>query len=499
MVPGGIDKYSFCYQNRSFIYGIGIVSTVFLLAGNFLFLWNVPAPISWLYGLFVTGTAFYLGISYFVGVTSRDFDLSLHKSLVYRWIDRSEDASIDVFLPICGEPLEIVTPTWEATKAMLACYPNMKVYVLDDRPTPKLKALAEQFGFEYIGRITNELKKAGNLRNAFARTSGEFILILDADFCPRRDLPVEMLPYMFANPRTAIVQSPQYFADSELHGWIERAAGAVQELFYRLIQVNRDHYGGAICVGTNAMYRRSALAPFGGTAPMAYSEDVHTGFQCLSSGWSIKYIPVVLAGGRCPDTLKQFFTQQYRWAMGSISLFFSDKFWDAPITRMQRVCYLTGMFFYMTTGVGVFLLPIPSIVMLLFFPEKVFWYNLLFSIPSIAFGYLGMKLWMRLPMTFDVLRVRLVSYYAHFYALRDYLLGTLEEWKPTGVASSSARFQEFSKVFFAWNVLAFFLVIFLIGMRVVQGYSIENFLLIFLVTWLNAFIFFPVIDNLMEK
>lgn len=30
-----------------------------------------------------------------------------------------------------------------------------------------------------------ELKKAGNLRNAFGRTSGDAIAIFDADFCPR--------------------------------------------------------------------------------------------------------------------------------------------------------------------------------------------------------------------------------------------------------------------------------------------------------------------------
>ncbi|CAN0312789.1 unnamed protein product, partial [Hapterophycus canaliculatus] len=30
-----------------------------------------------------------------------------------------------------------------------------------------------------------ELKKAGNLRYAFARTSGQVLVIFDADFCPR--------------------------------------------------------------------------------------------------------------------------------------------------------------------------------------------------------------------------------------------------------------------------------------------------------------------------
>jgi cellulose synthase/poly-beta-1,6-N-acetylglucosamine synthase-like glycosyltransferase len=74
----------------------------------------------------------------------------------------------------------------------------------------------------------------------------------------------------------------------------------------------------AICVRCGT-YRRTALEPFGGTAAID-SEDVHTGFHVLDAGWHVKYIPVCLASGVCPD-LPAFFIQQYRWAMGSTTLF----------------------------------------------------------------------------------------------------------------------------------------------------------------------------------
>ena len=56
--------------------------------------------------------------------------------------------------------------------------------------------MAEDFGFSWIARPDRGwMKKAGNLRHGFACSSGEFILILDADFAPtrrsaRRDAPV---------------------------------------------------------------------------------------------------------------------------------------------------------------------------------------------------------------------------------------------------------------------------------------------------------------------
>lgn len=81
-----------------------------------------------------------------------------------------------------------------------------------------------------------ELKKAGNLRYAFARTSGEAIAIFDADFCPRPDFLRETIPYL-ADPSIGILQTPQFFRRRVEQTWVEQGAGTSQESFYRLIQV----------------------------------------------------------------------------------------------------------------------------------------------------------------------------------------------------------------------------------------------------------------------
>lgn len=442
--PGIISKFLFVKQNRIRLYAFGSVSTVLLMAGNWMFVQAHPA--FWAYGLVALLTGIYLVMTYAVGFIGRDFDHQKHRRLVARWLDRCEEASVDIYLPICGEPRGMILNTWEDVSRMKRSHPFVRVYVLDDKPSNEMMLAAESFGFKYITRESNELKKAGNLRNAFKQTSGEFIVIFDADFCPRTDFLIETLPYFFEDQDVAVVQTPQFFDHNGSNNWLMNAAGSVQELFYRLIQVNRDRFGGAVCVGTNAVYRRDALAPFGGTAPMPYSEDVHTGFQLISSGWKLKYIPVILAEGVCPDKIQSFFTQQYRWAMGSISLFFSRKFWKAGITSWQRLCYLTGMLFYITTGLGVVLAPIPTIAMLWLFPQHVHWYNLLFAVPSLIFGTLFMSYWMRLPFSLDVLRVRQISYFAHLFALIDYITGRVEEWKPTGGSVSSRRYAVFRPV-----------------------------------------------------
>lgn len=88
-------------------------------------------------------------------------------------------------------------------------------------------------------RRTNrpELRKAGNIRHAFAHSSGEAVVIFDADFCPRPEFLRETIPYLM-DPSVGIVQSPQCFRWCKEQTWVEKGAGTSQEFFYRLEQAS---------------------------------------------------------------------------------------------------------------------------------------------------------------------------------------------------------------------------------------------------------------------
>ena len=192
-------------------------------------------------------------VSYLISVRldafTPSFDLRGHRRLVRAWRpERYPD--VDVFLPVCGEPIEVLHNTWLHVRALAEHYPGrVTPVVLDDSDDPEIGAMAADLGFRYLVRPNRGwMKKAGNLRYGFERSSGEFILILDADFAPRADLLHELLPYMDREPRTGIVQSPQFFRVLDQQNWIERGAAAVQELFYRSVQVSRQKSDGSICI-----------------------------------------------------------------------------------------------------------------------------------------------------------------------------------------------------------------------------------------------------------
>jgi cellulose synthase/poly-beta-1,6-N-acetylglucosamine synthase-like glycosyltransferase len=449
--PNDQEKFTYVEQNKLTIYFAGILSFLSLITGMVLFILN--HYVFFVYVLFVALLIFYLGLSYFIGIFGASFNLKQHEKVLAVAI--TEYPTIDVYLPSCGEDPSIIANTLKHVSFLDYPSDKLKVYVLDDCKKEDhqvwLKDLSHQYGYTYISRSNKgELKKAGNIRNAFAISNGEYELILDADFVPRPDMLKTMVPYMIQDPKIAIVQTPQYFSIKNEQTPIEKGAAYIQELFYRLIQVNRGAWNASICVGTCALYRRSALEPHGGTAPIGYSEDVHTGFQAICDGYKIKYLPINLSKGVCPDSTMAFLVQQYRWATGSVTLFCNKHFWFSGLPLMTKMNYLSGMLYYITTAIGLFLVPLPGLAMLLFYPSQIFYYNLIFSLPSLINGTLILGLWSRAKWGYYTMEVRQLSYWSHFFAIVDKVKNTTIAWIPTGEKDMAGSTKGISTRFFQW-------------------------------------------------
>ncbi|MEJ8639742.1 glycosyltransferase family 2 protein [Streptomyces sp. MS2.AVA.5] len=433
--PSDTEKYSYVNRRLWVLTTTSLVSMGCLVVsqGRLVF----STPVLWLFAPFLVFTVIYYVISLRVNLFSRDFDLAQHRGLVADWRPDTHP-SVDIFLPVCGEPIEVLHNTWTHVRALVHYYPgDCQPFVLDDSGNAQVRALAADFGFRYTTRPNRGwFKKAGNLHFGFDRTDGTYILILDADFAPRADLLHELIPYMAADERLAIVQSPQYFRVLDAQNWIERGAGAVQELFYRAVQVSRQSRDGAICVGSCAIYRRTALEENGGTTLIEHSEDVHTGFDLRRLGWDLRYVPLALSAGVCPDNSDAFFNQQYRWCAGSMSLLCSAKFWQAKLRLTSRLCYLSGFLYYVHTALFTFMAPLVPIILLLAFPEKPLVASLWLVLPSVLYTTTVFPLWHRVPYRLEAWAARLLYGWAHVFAIWDMLRGRRLGWQATGSATA---------------------------------------------------------------
>lgn len=462
--PTDEEKRSYLHTNRGLLYTAGVFSFLSLTAGMWLF--TISSKYFAWFGVFCGALQLYMGISYWVGLVGKDFDFEGHQKIVAENpIDPDTCPTVDIYLPCCKEPLAIIENTYKHVRELDYPKGKLKVHVLDDGAMESVANLAKQYGFEYIVRDDRpRLKKAGNLRWAFQRTQGDFFNIYDADFCPRPDILREIIPRMIADPEVAIVQTPQFFRTLDSQTWVEQGAGAIQELFYRVVQVNRDRWGASICVGSNAVYRRAALVEVGGTAEIGFSEDVHTGFGCVDRGWKVRYIPLCLACGVCPDSPRAFFSQQMRWCMGSTTLLSNPEFWTSNLTRTQKVSYLCGMMYYSAVSLSIFVNPLPGIFMVWLRPEYFRYYNLAFACPSILYTLLTFRVWAKASYGLNVQYIQVIQSYAYLTAIKDRIFGKALMWVPSGDSKAHKNNKYRNMRILAWCWLTTWMSALLTGM-----------------------------------
>ncbi|MBO0746732.1 MAG: glycosyltransferase [Acidimicrobiaceae bacterium] len=168
--------------------------------------------------------------------------------------------TVDVFITTYNEPVDLVMTTAKAAKAIP--YPHT-TWILDDGARDELRSAAEMAAIGYMTRDPEWMDrprhaKAGNLNNALMHTSGEFILILDADQIPDPAILDKALGW-FTDPKVALVQTPQWFWNVEPNDPL----GSQAPMFYGPIQQGKDGWNAAFFCGSNAILRREALMELG--------------------------------------------------------------------------------------------------------------------------------------------------------------------------------------------------------------------------------------------
>lgn len=342
-----------------------------------------------------------------------------------------EEALVDVFITVYGEPIETIRRTATAAQAMTGRH---RTWILDDGHSDQVKVLAASLGVHYVRRLTNHGAKAGNVNYALSIAKGDFFAIFDADFVPKEDFLVETLPF-FVRENVAFVQTPQAYGN--LHTVISRGAGYMQTVFYKFIQPGRNHFNAAFCVGTNVVFRRAAVDDIGGMYTDSKSEDVWTSLMLHERGWRSVYIPDVLAVGDAPETIEGFTKQQQRWATGGFEILFTHN----PLrprrrlTPDQRIMYTVTATHYLAGITPLLLLLVPPL-------------EIYFDLRPVTMG-LGLGTWMLYYAGFYVMQIVLafftlgsfrweclllatVSFPIYTRALFNVIAGREQKWHVTG-------------------------------------------------------------------
>ena len=416
---------------------------VFLLAVyaniNYLLFMLNPAHASNLPFFVITALADTIAVFIFLSTWGTALFFEVSRSRYYRELDdlraRGQHLAaqrVAVLVPVAGEDIQLIRHTLTNAMRMRG---NLHIYVLDDGRRTETEMLCRGLGLEYVTRVGNAFYKAGNLNNGLRRVREDFVVVVDADFTLRADFVERTLP-LFADPQVAIVQTPQvYYNEDTL---FSRGAKRLQTLFYSYLQPGKHLLDSAFCVGTNVVYRMSALAEIGGIAQIAHSEDVFTSLALAERGYRTAYIDEPLAIGLAPSTLIAFFNQQFRWARGGFTMLRHNPLFNERLRLDQRFQFFFSNTFYLS-GVAVLIYLVSPLIAVLagvkpvsdqYYSEWLTKYALFWGVNFLFYLLLVKRNW------WATLTLGMFSFVPYLAALAAVAFRSEARWKPTNARSA---------------------------------------------------------------
>jgi cellulose synthase (UDP-forming) len=257
--------------------------------------------------------------------------------------------AVDAFIATYNEDLQILEKTIVSAKAI--DYPHVNVWVLDDTRRDWLRDYCARMGVHYARRPDNRHAKAGNMNNGLRLsaqvTNAPYILVLDADFAPQKNILYRVLG-LFSEKKVALVQTPQFYynADPIQHNlgttdsWVDE-----QRVFFDVFQPSRDAWDSAFCVGTSFVVSREAITAAGGFPTDSVCEDIHTTYVLLKNGHITRWLNERLSIGLSAEGLIEYINQRARWCLGTmqVALLKNGPLRGKGYNLIDRLHYLHGM------------------------------------------------------------------------------------------------------------------------------------------------------------
>ena len=206
-------------------------------------------------------------------------------------------------------------------------YPRdlLQIQVLDDsqdETSDRARRIAcklevEGLDIEYIHRRDRTGFKAGALAAGLERASGEFILILDADFVPQPQILHQAIHY-FTDPRIGMVQM-RWGHINRHYSLLTRIQSIFLDGHFVIEHTARNRSGRFFNFnGTAGIWRRQAITDAGGWQHDTLTEDLDLSYRAQLAGWKFHFLPEIAVPGEIPVEMDGFKAQQHRWTKGAV-------------------------------------------------------------------------------------------------------------------------------------------------------------------------------------
>lgn len=299
--------------------------------------------------------------------------------------------TVTVQLPIYNE-CYVVQRVIDATASLEWPHDRLQIQVLDDS-TDETANIArarvtyhQERGIDitHVHRTVRSGFKAGALNAAMPDVRGEYIVVFDADFCPKPDFVQRTIPYLVDQPDLAFVQA-RWGHLNDKFSLLTMAQAIALDGHFAIEHVAKERAGLLTGFnGTGGVWRTRSIIECGGWDEQQLTEDADLSYRAQLAGWKGMTLPDVVAPAELPAQLAAFKRQQFRWAKGNTQCLLKQALDLArgSISWLARIQAWIHLSYYMAH-------PLMLIIMLTMLP--LIWFGLLdqWSLAFLSLATLG--------------------------------------------------------------------------------------------------------------
>ncbi|MGN7478397.1 glycosyltransferase family 2 protein [Solibacillus silvestris] len=258
---------------------------------------------------------------------------------------------VSVFIPAHNEEMVIA----QTLKAMVRLnYPKdrLEIILICDNCSDRTKEIGESFvkDFPFLRVIETEdpLKgrgKATALNYALQNSSGDIVVVYDADNTPEKDA-LWYLVMGLVNDDKAAAMVGKFRVINAKKTWLTHFINIETICFQWMAQAGRWFWFGVATIpGTNFAIRRSVIEQLGGWDANAMAEDTELTIRVYDLGYHIRFFPAAITWEQEPEVFRVWWKQRTRWARGNqyVVLKFIRKIFSL---RQKRIMFDIFYFFF---------------------------------------------------------------------------------------------------------------------------------------------------------
>ncbi|OXY98680.1 bifunctional polysaccharide deacetylase/glycosyltransferase family 2 protein [Streptomyces diastatochromogenes] len=280
--------------------------------------------------------------------------------------------------PVAG-PVSVIVPAYNEKECIANTLESLarsthpiEIIVVDDGSTDGTseiaRSAAESLGMSNVRVIRQEnAGKPAALNNGVRSASHDIVVMMDGDTVFEPDT-VRQLVQPFADPEVGAV------AGNAKVGNRDTVIGAWQHIEYVMgFNLDRRMYDLLRCMptipGAIGAFRREAVLQVGGMSEDTLAEDTDITIALHRAGWRVVYQEHARAWTEAPGSLKQLWSQRYRWSYGTMQALWkhrkslTDK---GPSGRFGRVGMPLVVIFQIVTPVFAPLIDVFTVYSMIF-------------------------------------------------------------------------------------------------------------------------------------